>query len=33
MHRAITRVLAAASVLLITVGANPGAAAAPPPDL
>ena len=33
MHRAITRVLAAASVLLIVVGANPGAAAAPPPDL
>jgi hypothetical protein len=34
MHRAITRVLVAASVLLMVVGANPAvAAAAPPPDL
>jgi hypothetical protein len=33
MHRAITRVLAAASVLLMVVGATPGAAAAPSPDL
>jgi hypothetical protein len=34
MHRAITRVLIAASALLMVVGANPAAAAAtPPPDL
>jgi hypothetical protein len=34
VHRAITRVLAAASVVLVVVGANPSvAAAAPPPSL
>jgi hypothetical protein len=33
MHRAITRVLAAASVLLIVLGANPGVAATAPPSL
>lgn len=30
MHRAITRVFAAASVLLVVLGANPGVAAAAP---
>jgi hypothetical protein len=33
VHRAITRVLTAATVVLVVLGANPGVAAAPSPDL